>query len=175
MNITKQLYLITLITCSSIVADNASVPSDSEIEQAMYLLNECVTTLQPVITYVNAAVNDIHQGPIQFMRDHAVQPAKELEYSVTLNNADTERITQESNTIVMHMRTLLTTIDFSQTPHLAALLENPEVQALLHEITLTTARIKALTLKLYSYNTCPLHHTFYQNIFTWLEQHSTVY
>jgi len=102
-------------------------------------------------------ISDVNNGAIKFIREHAEELGKELEYLLDHPNAQVNMLVQyECNKLLNSIETFFKTADFSSEQTLAALLQNPQSVTLLADVIAFWSAIKHLAPQAIPADSCPL-------------------
>lgn len=102
-------------------------------------------------------ITDVNNGAIKFIREHAEELGKEIEYLLDHPNTQVQMLTQyECNKLLNSIETFFKTVDFSSEQTLADLLQNPTSVTLLADAIAFWGAIKNLAPQAIPADACPL-------------------
>lgn len=102
-------------------------------------------------------ISDVNNGPIKFIREHAEELGKEIEYLLDHPNAEIQMLLRyEREKLLNSIETYFKAVDFSSEQTLAALLQNPNSVTLLADVLAFWNAMKNLLIKAIPADACPL-------------------
>lgn len=128
-------------------------------------------------------ITDVNNGAIKFIREHAEELGKELEYLLDHPNAQVHMLAQyECNKLLTSIEQYFKTADFSSEQTLATVLQNPASVTLLADAIAFWSAIKNLALQAIPADACPFLHqaitkaltleSIYADLFPILHKHA---